>query len=137
MDGDKRPTRRNGKPFQFVSQPSAEHLKKMEKTRSISCSILKYVKVPAPRYGVIITICSPGSLDRKELYEVSILDYPSCSYPDFKFMKVRANQKRKWMPCKHLYFVLQQHFSFTDEDVFIHCPRWTLNKVKFLLGRAT
>ena len=107
LDGDKRPLRQDGKPFWFVSQPSTKHLKKMEETRSISCSILKCVKVPAPRYGVIITICTPGSLDRKELYEVSILDYPSCSCPDFKFMKVRANRKRKWMPCKHLYFLLQ------------------------------
>ena len=130
LDGDKRPTRRDGKPFQFVSQPSTKHLKKMEETWSISCSIMKYVKVPEPEYGVVITICAPGSLDRKELYEVSISDYPSCSCPDFKFIKVRANRKRKWMPCKHLYFLLQQHFSYTEEDVFIHCPGWTLNEVK-------
>ena len=137
LDGNKHPTRRDGKPFWFVSQPSTKHLKKMEETRSISCSILKYVKVPAPEYGVVITIYTPGSLDRKELYEVSISDYPLCSCPNFKFMKVRANRKRKWMPCKHLYFLLQQHFSCTKEDVFIHCPRWTPNKVKLLLGRAT
>ena len=137
LDGDKPPSRQYEKPFRFVSQPSTKHLKKIEDTRSISCSILKYVKVQAPGYGVVITICTPGSLDRKELNEVSILDYPSCSCPDFKFMKVRANRKRKWMPCKHLYFLLQQHFSWTEEDVFIHCPGWTLNKVKLLLGRAT
>ena len=137
LDGDKRPSRWNGKPFQFVSQPSTEHLKKMEETRSTSCFILKYVKVPTPGYGVVITICTPGSLDRKELYEVSISDYTLCSCPDFKFMKVRANRKRKWMPCKHLYFLLKQHFSYTEEDVFIHCPSWTPNEVKLLLGRAT
>ena len=113
LNGDNRPSRQDGKPFQFVSQPSTEHLKKMEETWSISCSILKYVKVPASGYGVVITIYTPGSLDRKELYEVSISDYPSCSCLDFKFMKVRANRKRKWMPYKHLYFLLQQHFSCT------------------------
>ena len=137
LDGDKRPTMRDGKPFRFVSQPSREHLKKMEENRSISCTIMNYVKVPVPEYGVVITICTPGSLDRKELYEISISDYPSYSCSDFKFMKVRANRKRKWMPCKHLYFVLQQHFSCTEGDVFIHCPGWTPNEVKLLLDRAT
>ena len=95
LDGNKRATRRDGKPFQFVLQPSTKHLKKMEENWIISCSILKYMKVPAPKYGMVITICTPGSLDRKELYEVSISDYPSYSYHDFKFMKVRANQKQK------------------------------------------
>ena len=137
LDGHKRPTRWDGKPFWFVPQPSTKHLKKMEETQSISCSILKYVKVPVLGYGVVITIYTSGSLDRKELYEVSISDYSSCSCSDFKFMKVRANRKRKWMPCKHLYFLLQHHFSCTEEDVFIHCPRWTPNEVKLLLGKAT
>ena len=41
LDGDKRPTMRKGKPFRFVSQPSREHLKKMEENRSISCTIMK------------------------------------------------------------------------------------------------
>ena len=137
LDGDKRPTMRDGKPFRFVSQPSREHLKKIEENRSISCTIMKYVKVLVPGYRVVITICTLGFLDQKELYEISISDYPSCSCPDFKFMKVRANRKRKWMPCKHLYFVLQQHLSCTEGDVFIHCPGWTPNEVKLLLGRAT
>ena len=63
LDGDKRPTRKDGKPFWFVPQPSTEHLKKMEETRNISCSILKYVKVLAHEYGVVITMCTPVSLD--------------------------------------------------------------------------
>ena len=79
--------------FGLFSQLSNEHLK-MEDNQSISCTILKYVKVPVPGYGVVITICTPSSLDRKELYEISILDYPSCFCPKLKFMNVGAN--RKW-----------------------------------------
>ena len=131
------PSMQDGNPFLFVFQPSNEQLKKMEENQSISCTILKYVKVSVPGYGVVITICTPGSLDRKELYEVSISDYPSHYSPNLKFMKIRANRKRKRMPYKHLYFLLHQHFSCTEKDVFIHCLGWTLNEVKLLLGRAT
>ena len=46
-----------------IGPSKTEHLKKMEETRSISCSILKYVKVLAPGYGVVITIYTSGSLD--------------------------------------------------------------------------
>ena len=63
LDGDKCPTMQDGKPFRFVSQKSREHLKKMEENRSISCTIMKYIKVLFPQYGVVITICTPGSLD--------------------------------------------------------------------------
>ena len=76
-----------------------------------------------------LTICIPRSM--------SISNYPSFSCPDFKFMKAWANQKRKWMPYKHLYFVLQEHFSCTKEDGFIHCPGWTPNEVKLMMGRAS
>ena len=136
LDGDKRPTTRDGKTFQFVAQPSSEHLKKIIDNRSIDCKILKYVRVPSPGYGVILTVCTPNSVDQKTLYEVCISDYPSCSCPNFKFMKSRANRRRKWLPCKHLYFVLQEHFSCTKEDVFVHCPGWSPNEVKLLLDRA-
>ena len=90
-DGDKHPSTRDGKPFRFVVQPSSEHLKKMEDNGSIDCKILKYVKIPTLGYGMVLTICTPNSLDRKSLYDVCISNYPSCSYPDFKFMKSRAN----------------------------------------------
>ena len=104
--------------------------------RSIDCKILKYVRVLSPGYGVILTVCTPNSVDQKTLYEVCISDYPSYLCLDFKFMKSRENRRRKWLPCKHLYFVLQEHFAYTKEDVFVHCPGWTPNEVKLLLDRA-
>ena len=51
---------------------------------SINCTIMKYVKVPTLGFGVVMTICTSGSVDRKELYEVLISNYPACSYPNFK-----------------------------------------------------
>ena len=137
-DGDKRPSIHNGKVFRFVPRPSTDHLKKMEEHTKLDCTILKYVKVPSPGYGAVLTVIIPGSLD-KELYEVSMSNFLACTYKSFKFMCTRAlgNKKHKWMLCKHLYFLLQEHFSCTEEDVFIHCLGWTPNEVKLLLRRAT
>ena len=70
------PSTCDGKPFQFVAQPSSEHLKKMEDNRGIDYKILKYVKVPSLGYRVVLTIYTPNSLHCKSLYEVCILDYP-------------------------------------------------------------
>ena len=135
-DGDKRRSTRDGKPFRVVAQPLSEHLKKMEDNRSIDCKILKYVKVPTTRCGLVLTICMPNSLNHKSLYEVCISDYPLCSYLDFKFIKSKANRRHKWLLCKHLYFLLQKHFGCTKDDVFLHCPKWTHNKVKLVLNRV-
>ena len=138
-DGDKHPSIRNGKVFRYVPHPSTNHLKKMEEHMKLDCTILKYMKVPSPRYGAVLTVITPGSLDKKKLHEVSISNFPACTCNSFKFMCTRAlgNKKHKWMPCKHLYFLLQEHFSCTEEDVFIHCLGWTPNEVKLLLCRAT
>ena len=82
---------------------------------------MKYVKVPILGYGIVLTICTLRSMERKELYEVMISNYPSCSCPNFKFMKARTYPKRKWMPCKHLYFVLQEHccISLVQRKMFL------------------
>ena len=53
---------------------------------------------------MVLTICAPSSLEKKTLYKVSILDYLLYSCLDLKFMKLRANKKRKWLLCKQLYF---------------------------------
>ena len=128
VDGNKCPTMWNGKAFRFISQPSREHLKKIKDHKSMDCSILKFFSVLHPGYGpMVLTVCTSGSFNKREVYEVSISNFPSCSSPDLKFMKVRANRKWKLMPCKHLYYLLQEHFSCTKDDVFIHCLRWTPN----------
>ena len=110
----------------------------MDEHKKLNCTILKYVKVPSPRYGAVLTVITPGSVD-KELYKVSISNFLAYTCKHFKFMSPQAlrNKKHKWMSCKHLYFLLQEHFSCTEEDVFIHCPGWTPNEVKLLLGRTS
>ena len=118
--------------FRFEPHPSADHLKKMDEHSKLDCTILKYVKVPSLGYGAVLIVITPQSLDKKEFYEVSISNFLAYTCKHFKFMSTQAlgNKKHKWMPCKHLYFLLQEHFSCTKEDVFIHYPGWTPNEVK-------
>jgi hypothetical protein len=136
--GDIRPTVREGKSFRFVPQPSPEHFARMDRAKNIECTIVKYLKVPSPGYGIVYTVHTPGSISKQQLYEVTIGDYPACSCIDFISMKASAlgNGKKKWICCKHLYFILQQFLGATIDDKFVHCPAWTPNEVKMLLERS-
>ena len=137
LDGDKRPKHRSGKLFRFVSVPSTDHILKMESSSSIECTILKSMKVPEPGYGIVFTVITPGSISKKVLYEVSISDFPTCTCRGFRYMCASAlgNPSKKWILCKHLYFILQNRMCCTVGDSFIHCPGWTPNEVRLLMGR--
>ena len=135
-DGDRRPKHRSGKLFRFVAVPSTDHYLKMESSRAIECTILKSMMVPEPGLGVIFTVITPGSIS-KELYEVTISNFPSCTCRGFRYMCASAlgNPSKKWILCKHLYFILQIRMYCTADDSFIHCPGWTANEVWLLMGR--
>ena len=136
-DGDNRPKHRNGKLFCFVVVPSTNHYLKMESPRSIECTILKSMMVPEPGHGVVFTVITPGSISKKELYEVTISDFLSCTYRGFRYMCASAlgNPSKKWILCKHLYFIFQICMYCTIDDSFIHCPGWTANEVRLLMGK--
>ena len=136
-DGDKRPKHRSGKLFHFVPLPSSDHLLKMESSKVIDCTVLKSMLVLEPGYGVIFILHAPGSILKKELYEVTVSNFPACSYRGFRYMCTSAlgNPTKKWILCKHLYFILQNRMFCTVDDVFIHCPGWTTNKVRLLMSR--
>ena len=88
--------------------PSSDHISKMESSKSIDCTILKSLKVPKPGHGVVFIVITLGSISKKELYEVTILDIPAYTCRGFWFMYNYAlgNPSKKWILCKRLYFVL-------------------------------
>ena len=135
-DGDKRSKHRSGKLFRFVPLPSSDHLLKMESSKVIDCTVLKSMLVPEPGYGVVFILHTPGSI-LKELYEVTVSNFPACTYRGFRYMCTSAlgNPTKKWILCKHLYFILQNRMFCTVDDVFIHCPSWTTNKVRLLMSK--
>ena len=122
-EGVKRLRFRNGKPFCFVALPSADHNLKMESLKSIDCTVLKLLRVLAPGYGIIFTVVTPRSILKKELYEVTISNFPACTCKGFRYIYASAlgNSKKKWILCKHLYFILQNRMSCTATGIFIHC----------------
>ena len=136
-DSDRRPKHRSGKLFRFVAVPSTDHYLKMESSRAIECIVLKSMMVPEPGLGVVFTVITPGSISKKELYEVTISNFPSCTCRGFRYMCASAlgNPSKKWILCKHLYFILQIRIYCTADDSFIHCPGWTTNKVQLLMDR--
>ena len=76
--------------------------------------------IPYPGFGVIINIVSKEDIT----YSVTIGDIPHCTCPDLTKMSSHGLwKKRKWMYCKHLYYV----FWFLckvdyESDKFIHIP---------------
>jgi hypothetical protein len=62
---------------------------------------------------------TPGSIAKQQLYEVTISDFPACKCLDIVSMKSYAlgNSWKKWMYCKHIYFILQRYMGCTKDDI--------------------
>ena len=135
-DGNRLLKHRSGKLFRFVAVPSTDHILKIESSRSIDCTILKSLKVPERGLEVIFSVFTSRSIT-KECYEVTISTFPACTCKGFQYMCTYAlgNPSKKWILCKHLYFILQTQMLCTLEDAFIYCLGWTLNEVRQLIGR--
>ena len=95
------------KPFRFVALPFVDYNSKMESLMSIDCIVLKLLRVPVLGNRVIFIAVTLG-LILKELYEVTISNFPVCTCRGFQYMCASAlgNPKKKWILCKHLYFIL-------------------------------
>jgi hypothetical protein len=128
---------RDNRPFWFVVEPSPEHISKMALAKGIESKVLKYQKVPSSGYGIVYTVHTPSSIAKQQLYEVTVGDFPACTCIDFISMKASAlGNGKKWICCKHIYFILQRFLGCTSEDKFVHCPAWIFNEVQMLLARA-
>ena len=67
----------------------------------------------------------------------TVSNFSACTCRGFRYMCTSAlgNPTKKWILCKHLYFILQNCMFCTVDDVFIHCPGWTTNEVRLLMSR--
>jgi hypothetical protein len=93
------------------------------------------LEVPPLGYGWIYKIVFNQNLNKKQ-YEVTIGDFPACNCLDFvEMISNSLGWWGKWVPCKHMYYVLQ-HVLFCGEfESSIHFPTWNCDEVRCLLNR--
>ena len=110
----------------------------MAKSLEIECTVVKFVKVPLPSYGIVHIVHIPNSVAKQQLYEVTISHFPACKCLDVISIKscTLGNGQKKWIYCKHIYFILQKFIGYTLDDKFVHCLAYTFNEVNMLLDRA-
>ncbi len=64
-------------------------------------------------------------------YEVTIGLIPNCTCPNFFSMLTNLKKKEKFVPCKHLYFILKTRMFYNHKiDDFINQPTLNINEVK-------
>jgi hypothetical protein len=93
------------------------------------------LKVPPPRYGQVYKILSSQNPNKKQ-YELTIGSFLTYTCLDFVAMiSSLLGWWRRWVPCKHMYYVLQ-HVMFCQQfESFIHFPTWNCDEVCCLLIR--
>jgi hypothetical protein len=91
------------------------------------------LEVPLFGYGWIYKILSSQNPNKRQ-YEVTMGNFLTCICLDFVTMTFNSLSRwRKWVPCKHMYYVLQ-HVMFCGEfEDFIHFPTWSCDEVLHLL----
>ncbi len=101
--------------------------------KHLKATILRMQEVPNPGYGWVYSIESNGGM-MTMTYEMTIGLIPNYTYHDFVSMLTNSKNKRKFVPCKHLYFIFKT-WMFCDHKTndFINQPTLSINEVKKLL----
>ncbi len=102
------PTRWNGKAIwrtlPFIM--SKQHYNSWKARQLLVVTFKPPSEVPTFIFWWIYKIlCGETSNNRQ--YEVTIVNFPTCTYMDFVTMNSSSMGKQgKWVPCKHMYYVL-------------------------------
>ncbi len=82
------------------------HYNQWEDGQLLEAIINPSLEAPLPRYGRIYKIMF-GQNPKKKQYEITIRNFLACICLDFVTMIYSSlGQRRKWVPCKHIYYVL-------------------------------
>jgi hypothetical protein len=118
------PKSRNGKK---IHHPNIFKLSILQKNKwkvgqTLEVTLLAPSNIPPPRYVRIYHFLLGPPQNHKQ-YEVRINDYTTWSCMDFSsIMFTLLNKWGPWVPCKHLYYILQYAMYFRIEEPFIHFP---------------
>jgi hypothetical protein len=135
MDEMSWPTSPNGKvvccrvPFKM----SNLHYNRWEVGQLLEATINPSLEVPLLKYGWIYKIMS-GQNPNKKQYEVTIRNFLACTCLDFVAMIYSSlGWRRKWVPYKHMYYVLHHVIFCVQLENFIHFPTWSYDEIHCLL----
>jgi hypothetical protein len=95
---------------------------KWEVGQILEATLLTPLNIPILGYGWIYCLLL-GLLENCKQYEVMISDYLTCSCVDFLFTMASSLGKwGPWVPCKHLYYILQYAMYYGIRKLVIHYP---------------
>ncbi len=104
--------------------------------RTLEATLLFPSNIPPTKYGWIYRLFLGPPKSRKQ-YEITINDCMAYSCVDFFSMMSRSLIERgSWVPCRHLYDILQYAMYIGIKEPFIHYPSWSWNEVHRLLNHA-
>jgi len=109
LDPNAWPKSRNGKKIYHLNMFKLSILQenKWEVGWTLEATLLIPSNIPPLGYRWIYHLLSGSPKNRKQ-YEVTINDYPTCNCMDFSSVMVTyLNKRGLWVPCKHLYYILQ------------------------------
>ena len=93
--------------------------------------------LPFPGLGGIVVLETEAH-PNKNVYRITLGQFPTCTCPDFVNMVVSAiGGRQQYLNCKHLYYLYRYFYKMHIHDhKFIHAPSYSFNELKLILLSA-
>ena len=114
--------------------PTIQQQNKWESTRNVRGQTLGVTLLPSPRLGAIVVLETEAH-PIKNVYRITLGQFPTCTCPDFVNMVVSAiGGRQQYVNCKHLYYLYRYFCKMHIHDYkFIHTPNYSFNELKLIL----
>ena len=134
QDIDVRPTHRDGKTVTVTRVITKDMQIRINKAAEMVCIVYGH-NVVVRNEHVEFTMSTEGCTQATGTYLVVVCSFPSCTCEDFQ---KRAHDGKKYMPCKHLYFIYTNQLGLdVVHQKFVHqaaLTRRELHQALRLLG---
>ena len=135
---DAYPTIQNNRPIRRLpNAPTVQQQNKWESARNVRGEILGVTLLPSPGLGAIVVLQTEAH-PIKNVYRITLGQFPTCTCPNFVNMAVSAiGGRQQYVNCKHLYYLYRYFCKMHAHDhKFIHAPSYSFNELKLILVSA-
>ena len=132
------PTVRNNRPIRRLPNAlTIQQQNKWESARNVRGEILGVTPLPSPGLGAIVVLRTEAH-PIKNVYRITLGQFPTCTCPDFVNMAVSTiGGRQQYVNCKHLYYLYRYFCKMHIHDhKFIHAPSYSFNELKLILVSA-